>query len=56
MQRVVRAFPVKDRESLVRFGREIDEWSAAKKQPFLDVFGNARESWYFQEINLTVCS
>jgi hypothetical protein len=51
MQRVVRAFPVKDKESLRQFGREIEAWSAETKRTFFSFFGSAREAWYFQEID-----
>ena len=50
MQRIVRAVPVKSKESLTKLARASAEWPAQERQKFLSYFGDATEQWYFQEI------
>ena len=50
MQRVVRAFPVKSKEAIVKFAEEVDEWPNEKKKAFFQNFGEVTETWHFQMI------
>lgn len=50
MQRVVRAFPVKNKEAIVNFAKAVSEWPSDDKKAFFANFGDVTETWHFQMI------
>jgi hypothetical protein len=48
---VVRAFPVKSKEAVVAFARNIEKWSDSDKEVFRRNLRGGHEDWYFQTID-----
>ena len=50
MEKVVRAFPIKSRDALMRFSQGVEKFSSVEKAKFFDNFSNGVEDWFYQEI------